>query len=78
MNDAKRYEEFQKAVFEGALEGQRLDAQQGCCRFHDAGGTFELACGGDTPTSEGKHSRSCAYLAGGDCTCGHAVPDEEY
>lgn len=75
MNDAKRYEEFQKAVFEGAMEAQRLDGERGCCRFHDAGGTYELSCGGDTPNEGGKHSQRCAYFVGGDCTCGHTAPD---
>ena len=49
-----------------------------CCTFHDAGGTRELSCGGDLPSSEGKYSRACAIQAGGDCTCGVSPLDEDY
>jgi len=70
----KRYEEFQKAVFEGALEAAKVDLS-GCCRFHQEGGTYQLCCGGDSPNEGGKHSQDCSYFAGGDCTCGHSPSD---
>lgn len=47
-----------------------------CCAFHADGGSPDLACGGDKPGLSGIHLRDCAYLAGGDCTCGRGTPGE--
>lgn len=46
-----------------------------CCSFHDAGGHGRLACGGDLPNNEAKHSEHCSVQGGGDCTCGVWVDD---
>lgn len=53
---------------ERLLHPEALDVV--CCRFHGLGGTRELSCGGDVPNESGRHSRSCAVMGGGDCTCG--------
>lgn len=52
------------------------DAEPECCAFHGKGGSPDLACGGDDPGLSGIHLRDCAYLAGGDCTCGRGVGQE--
>ena len=53
-----------------------------CCPFHEANGSPDLVCGDDTPDRNNEHLRTCAYLAGADCTCGayaddYASPDVE-
>lgn len=49
-----------------------------CCPFHEAGGTHELACGGDLPNESGRHTRTCSYHFGADCSCGARVYSGAY
>lgn len=64
---------MEKDFIEALVEDAKLAAS--CCRFHHEGGTRELWCGDDAPNAAGRHSTTCAYHAGGDCTCSDRLPE---